>query len=286
MDVKKPTTFEQQIDKLKNRDCIIEDEKKALTVLRRVNYYRLTAYFLPFTDNDGNYISGTSFNRVLRIYEFDKKLRCLIFPIVEELEILLRTELSYMHSHKYGELGYRSAENFNSHHNHDDFFKTINSCIEHNKNQLFVKHHIEKYDSKFPLWVIIELFSFGNVSRFYADMIRQDKKQFANKIFHISDKILESWLYCLTRLRNYCAHYSRLYFNQFSAIPQTPKNSTYEYKSNVFDYILLLKNLSLDKENWNNNFLIQLESLIEEYSDSISFSHIGFPNDWIQHLKK
>ena len=61
MDVKKPTTFEQQLDKLKSRGCIIEDEKKALTVLRRVNYYRLTAYFLPFTDNDGNYISCTSY---------------------------------------------------------------------------------------------------------------------------------------------------------------------------------------------------------------------------------
>lgn len=69
-------------------------------------------------------------------------------------------------------------------------------------------------------------------------MIRQDKKQFANKIFNISDKILESWLYCLTRLRNYCAHYSRLYFNQISSMPLTPKNSGYSYKNNIFDYIL------------------------------------------------
>ena len=69
-------------------------------------------------------------------------------------------------------------------------------------------------------------------------------------------------------------------------MPLTPKNSGYSYTNNVFDYILVFTHLSLDKENWNNNFLVQLESLIEEYSDSISLTHIGFPNDWIKHLKK
>lgn len=176
MDVKKPATFEEQLNKLKERGCIIKNPKEALSVLKKVNYYRLTAYFLPFVDSNGSYISNTSFNTVLRIYEFDKRLRHLIFPIVEELEILLRTELSYMHAHKHGELGYLSSEAFNSRHKHDAFLETISSCIKHNENQLFVKHHIEKYNSRFPLWVIIELFFFWRCISFLCRYVETRQK--------------------------------------------------------------------------------------------------------------
>ena len=37
MDVKKPTTYEEQLNKLKERGCIVEDEKQALEVLKNVN---------------------------------------------------------------------------------------------------------------------------------------------------------------------------------------------------------------------------------------------------------
>jgi len=73
--VKPSTTYGQQIEKLRSRGCIISDEIFATTVLSRVNYYRLTAYLLPFRRPDGSYVQGTDFNTVYRIYEFDRKLR-------------------------------------------------------------------------------------------------------------------------------------------------------------------------------------------------------------------
>jgi len=42
--VKPPTTYEQQIEKLRSRGCIIQDEASAAAILSKVNYYRLTAY--------------------------------------------------------------------------------------------------------------------------------------------------------------------------------------------------------------------------------------------------
>jgi Abortive infection bacteriophage resistance protein len=56
MDVKKPTTISEQIIILENRGCIINDRDFAETVLNKINYYRLTAYFLPFKQGDDNYI--------------------------------------------------------------------------------------------------------------------------------------------------------------------------------------------------------------------------------------
>ncbi|MCB2305602.1 hypothetical protein LGL08_00030 [Clostridium estertheticum] len=43
-----PTTFEEQLEILRNRNLIINDENNAMDILSRVNYYRLSAYMLTF----------------------------------------------------------------------------------------------------------------------------------------------------------------------------------------------------------------------------------------------
>lgn len=286
MDVKEPKSFEEQLDKIINRGCLVVDKVHALNVIEHVNYYRLTAYFLPFRKSDGTFVDGTTFNNVFRIYEFDRKLRTLLFSVIEEIELMLRTQFSYYHSHKYGSLGYLDENNFASRHNHDNFIEHINKSIENNKTQAFVKHHIDNYNSNFPLWVIVELFTMGELSFFYSDMHTADKKVIAKDLFNSTHSNVSSWLRCLTDLRNYCAHYSRLYYNFFPAIPPTPKGFSYTLNKRIFDYILVLKFLYFDSVNWNNIFVTKLKTLIDEYSDCISLSHIGFPEDWENVIKQ
>jgi abortive infection bacteriophage resistance protein len=43
---KQPTTFEEQIEILRSRNLIIDDNQEAINILSRVNYYRLSAYML------------------------------------------------------------------------------------------------------------------------------------------------------------------------------------------------------------------------------------------------
>ena len=105
-----------------------------------------------------------SFERVYRIYEFDRKLRNLLFSAIEVIEVSLRTRLAHFHSEKYGPLGYLDSSSFNSKHNTDKFKQNIDREIENNKKVLFVKHPIDNYDGQFPLWVISELFTFGMLS--------------------------------------------------------------------------------------------------------------------------
>lgn len=94
-DVKQPTSFEEQLNKIEKRGCIIGDNIWAKEVLKQINYYRLTAYFLPYKDVDETYVEGTTFNNMYRTYEFDRKLRQLLFSVIEEIEIMLRAQLSY-----------------------------------------------------------------------------------------------------------------------------------------------------------------------------------------------
>lgn len=92
--VKPPTTYREQLNILAARGVIVEDEPVCEEILANINYYRLTAYLLPFKIADNQYAAGTSFIRVYRIYEFDRKLRNILFSALEEVEISLRARLS------------------------------------------------------------------------------------------------------------------------------------------------------------------------------------------------
>lgn len=141
-DVKSPTSYDQQIEKLISRGCLIDDKPLCESVLSQIGYYRLSAYFLPFCMDD-KYTKGLRFERVYHIYEFDRKLRHLIYGAIEVIEVNLRATLSYFHSIKYGSLGYLDPGTFNPKHNSKRFQENIDREIENNNKVPFVQHHIK-----------------------------------------------------------------------------------------------------------------------------------------------
>ncbi len=280
-EVKKPTTYAEQVDKLKNRGCIIKDEGRCKRILSNVGYYRLSAYFLPFKLKDDTYKEGITFDRIYHIYEFDRKLRNLIYGAIEVIEVYMRSSLSYFHSIKYGALGYLNGANFNTRHNELKFKENVDRETANNEKVLFVKHHLENYNGQFPLWVVSELFTFGMLSYFYSDLTTADKKQLAGKDY----KDVVSWLRCCTDLRNICAHYGRLYYRIFPSVPSGFCLSENE-KRRLWGAILTVKALYPSIEKWNNEFMPAIEALFEEYKADIDLKHIAFPQNWAEQLKK
>ena len=69
MELKKPLTFDEQLDKLAVHGMIITDIGKAKDILKKVNYYRFTGYALQFRQDPSgsDYIAGTSMLRTWRI---------------------------------------------------------------------------------------------------------------------------------------------------------------------------------------------------------------------------
>ena len=49
MNQKIPATIKEQVQKLRDRGCVINDEKLAEQTLTYINYFRLSDYFAPFT---------------------------------------------------------------------------------------------------------------------------------------------------------------------------------------------------------------------------------------------
>ena len=78
---------------LKSRGLIISDEAKAVRYLESIGYYRLSAYMYPFLKipkETHQYKDGTTFQQVLNLYRFDKKLRMLLLNEIEKVEIAIR----------------------------------------------------------------------------------------------------------------------------------------------------------------------------------------------------
>lgn len=280
MAAKIPSTIREQIAKMKERGCVFGDEKKARETLKYINYYRISNYFEPFSVSKHKYEEGTTFEKIMQIYEMDRKLRSVLIAALEEIEIALRAAVSNFHALKYGATGYLNPSSFDRSHNHQSFIGRVNHLIECNDEREFVKHYNSKYGGKFPLWVVMELFSFGTLAFFYKDMHSADKKVLANDYYNCSPSELDNWIFCMNELRNYCAHYNRLYGNRFPVLPKTPRDFEPELSDDVFGYIIVMKQLYHDRRNWNERVVKPISRMLKKNADAARLSDIGFPENW------
>lgn len=284
MNVKKHLTIDEQIKLLKTRGCIIEDDEFAKSVLIDINYYKLASYLLPFKEFENKYFEGTCFNKVYRNYLFDRKLRNMLSYLIEHIELAIKTRIAYYHSLKYGALGYLDSNNYNNKFDENILQANLKKYIKRNEKNPIVIHHMTKYDGKFPLWVIIEFFDFSDASKMYSQLDIKLQKEIARTL-NSNSTCLSSWLYCLTHLRNCCAHYAKIYNTIMISIPVTPKNYKFKFNKTIFSYLLVAKELLKNTSDWMN-FVIELAGLIEEYKEDIELYRLGFPNNWYDLLLK
>jgi abortive infection bacteriophage resistance protein len=283
---KEPATVEAQLAKLEFRGCIIEDHTFAKRILEKINYYRLANYFEIFQQNSKRYREGTSFNRVVRIYDFDRRLRGLLLIFLEEIEISMRAVISNYHALKYGALGYLNESTFNHHHNHNHFMSRLSRLLETNTEKGFVSHYNRKHSGSFPLWVMMELFSFGMLAHFFRSLHKQDKKEIAER--HFEDKFsaghIESWLDSMAALRNHCAHYARLYGNHIEPAPKALEDAALRMGGDIFSFIYVIRLMYIRRLGGESNLRTQLGALLEEFEGVVDVKALGFPENWEEML--
>ncbi|MBO6085766.1 MAG: Abi family protein [Acetobacter sp.] len=277
-------SIEEQIKILEERHCVISDTSLAKETLSKINYYRFSAYFLPFKDNNGMYLSGTTFERVFHIYEFDRELRSLLFQAIECIEVTLRTRIARTHVKNCNRnpISYLNPKNFNRSTKVTKFQEKIKEIISNNKDSPIIKHHNDSYGGKLPLWVIIEFFTFGMLSRFYSNLKIKGKNEIA-KQYQTNHENLKSWLHCCSVVRNICAHGERLYCRTFSAVPKgfNPKEKV---SNSLWAMMLVIKSLYPFPDKWQKEFMPQMENIMDKYSKDIDLKHLGFPKNWKETL--
>ena len=105
----------EQINLLIQRGLIIHDKEIASIHLSNITYYHLSIYCKAFQNQENNlFLNNTSFEDILNLYLFDKKLRLKLLDLLERIEMSLKHSLSHIISHKTrGVFWYINKNNFN-----------------------------------------------------------------------------------------------------------------------------------------------------------------------------
>lgn len=284
---KPATTYKRQIQLLEERGLIISDKEKALDILSCLNYYTFTGYLHDFKLDGNNYIKGTTFEKIYNIIAFDRRFRNILMYVLEIIESTLKTKIFYNFAHNYGPTGYLEAENFKDKGKHGIFIKRLEENKDKNKNLPFIKHHNKKYGGILPIWVASEIFTLGMVFHFYRNIPTKSQKQIAYE-FNTGPNQLSSWLENIVYTRNMVAHYMRIYNFRLQKTPaKCKKNHAFsETTYMIFDTIYIMMFLTLNKEEWNNYIIPNIDALFQQYEGHIDIRCLGFPDNWKEILRK
>ena len=225
-------TYKEQIDILKRRGLLISNETLAEKVLSSENYYRLiNGYKDLFLDTSKiveTYKSGTTFDEIYALYKFDEELRSYFLISFLSIENNLKAYIAYEFSKSNGANGYLDANNFNyiqsNQQEINKLISKINSMIaDKSRYDRRLQHYNYNHGGILPLWVIINLLTLGNVSKFFKYMNQSEQNSVARR-FNIKPNILNNYLKNITLARNVCAHSDRFFslrfYSEIGSLPE------------------------------------------------------------------
>lgn len=230
-------SLDEQIEILKSKGLIIEDDTLTRNILLKENYFFLNGYrhLLMKSPKDKTFIEGSTFRELYSIFLFDRHLRNIMFKNLLIIENNLKSIFSYQLSKKYGyrEKDYLNIKNFT---NDPTKAKKVKDLVNKMKRQISINgsqhnatiHYISKY-GYVPLWVLVKVLSFGVISDLYSILKPDDKVGIAS-IYNISIENLESFLPILSNYRNLCAHEDILYDHKTD---RSIANTSYHQRLNI-----------------------------------------------------
>lgn len=237
-----------QLQQLKNRGMLCENDSIAEKHLSHIGYYRLSGYWYPFRRINpkrpdkpfDQFEEGTHFTDVLNLYVFDKKLRFLALDALERIEISIRVDIAHVVG-KRDPFAYTDQSFFNakftkpkkgqSVSDYDKWLRKHTQLIDRSREH-FIKKFKMKYGLPLPLWIAIEVWDFGTMSMFYEGMKGKDRDLISLKYNVSKGIIFASWLRSLNYLRNLCAHHSLLWNRNIIDQPKLPKGIEAEELAN------------------------------------------------------
>lgn len=298
-------TLDEQVNILKNKGMLIEDEEFAKEILLRENYFFISGYRNLFMKSvtDRTFVVGTSFRELYAVFNFDRQIRNIFFKNLLIVENNLKSIISYHLSKTYGirENDYLNPNNFN---NHPDRRRQINDLIQKMKRQIrsnadshtATAHYSNNY-GYIPLWIAVKVLSFGIVSELYLILKPSDELAIAN-FFKLDKDDLATYLPVLANFRNLCAHEEILYehhvqrkinntrFHEKLDIPKMGDEYIYG-RDDLFSLVIILKQL-LRKDDFNAlikeiDYEIQvLNGKLKSISIGKVLDKMGFPVNYLE----
>lgn len=305
------TTIPEQIKLLESRGLHVEEDQ-AHQWLSSVGYYRLSGYWYPYREltqsrkhvRGDRFVSGATFDDVVKLYELDRKLRTLIHDAIERIEVTLRSHVSaYLGS--FGALAYEDPVRFRPSFDHAQWLSRARRRADRAKGHSEpIRHHDQKYGGKLPIWVLTEVLDFADVSMLYEGLPALPQRRIAEDLGFVVDldqlrtnqarkarktHPLVRWFEHLTIIRNTAAHHSRTWNRSFAPVP-TPAMRTIsaleslpEHQSERIYGALTVMAHMLARISPGTSWTSKVRTLVADSLSALpgrSPAEMGFPEGW------
>lgn len=312
-------SYEEQLSLLQKRGLGCHDPRQAQSLLRKVGYYRLSAYCYPLRQmlppgqapqtsvqfRLSAFREGHTFEEAAALYNFDKKLRLLMLDGIESFEVGVRVQIAHVLGKRdaFGHLHRDSLEQWRCDKesrqagvtSHEEWLGRYSKQVGDAKSEDFVKHYTEKYDGSIPIWVATEIMDFGLLLRLFKLMHGWDRNSVSSAVGVKTGKVLDPWLLGLSHIRNTCAHHSRLWNRRLTyTLPEIPSNEVgsdlqhlgdleLPLRRKIYGYAAVLA-YSLRQLDPNTQWPASFRTMITKKFPNIQgispAQNMGFPEGW------
>ncbi len=290
---------------------IIDDDARVESILERENYYNvINGYKDLFLSRvatavqDEEYMKGTTFDEVYALYTFDRNIRNIYLKYSLQVENTFKSVVAHEFSKNHGHRDYLKLNSFQSSTpaQVESVTRLIGDIQQEIARQLSKHHQVVTHymveHGYIPLWVLVNVLTFGKITMFYANMNTADKVAVA-RAFHLQPEELHKYMGNLTQARNKCAHDERFYNMRFRRnlksnsipnfsvlnIPRDRGNNIQYGTSDIFSIAIIFSRV-LPKDDLND-FITAMEKEFEILKNSLNtikaediMVKMGFGSDW------
>ncbi|GAB3491839.1 Abi family protein [Flexivirga lutea] len=294
------------LERWRQRGLAIPDEERATRYLRHLGYYRLSAYVRSFESEQRDVLrQGTTFDDVLNLYIFDRKLRLQVLDAMERVEVAVRAAISDRMSRAAGPHWYEDSRQFANAGVHQRLLRDVDIMVDEQLRRpreravgadTFVsalEHYVTHYGSpsRPPTWVVFEELSLGSVRAIYGALGDTSAQGDIAASLGVRAPVLRSWLQSYQRVRNICAHHGRLWNRGLGVYPAIPKSRAIRWleDTDLFDRnawrrqrlyaVLVSLQTMLHTIAPGSMWAPRLNDLFLEHP-TVPLSGMGVPNDW------
>lgn len=293
---KPPLALQDQINHLRAAGMVVPDESRAEHWLKHVSYYRLSGYWHVWKDRlsaeETRFVADSNFDTICDLYAFDQDLRDCVGHAVEQIEVALRGAWAYALAQNSGSHGYLDAALYSD---RREFHQMLGKLAVETgwSAETYIRHYRETYhEPALPaVWMVAEMMSFGQLSRWYSLLIDSKLRAQIAKPFGLREQQFVSIVKHLVDIRNICAHHGRLWNRGFRSPPQLPKKPVDLNKSldttqagyaagKLYNSLVLLLHLvsAIDPEStWRSD----IARVLRRHPTG-DLATMGFPADWLE----
>lgn len=304
MQYNKPAfTSGQLLAKLQGQGFVVDADDAALAprYFDYIGAHRIKGYWYSSVDPVSKRFRADrgNFKYLVQQISFDEDLRALLWGLLEKVELAVRSAMANHLSIQASPHWFldRTLFKHSTGWSFGQIVRKIEDEVGRSQERRAVKHYNDTYNEPYlpPSWVMSECVTLGFWSRTFQSLADpQHKRAIAARFGVNQPEVFESWLHCVTYLRNLVAHHGQILGVQLRIAPQNYKGNA-KQKAGTKSAPAVSLHLGSDtkclhaaakmmhflvaRTHLPTHFKADLEALFARYPTNFAAS-VGFAPDW------